>query len=102
MSYKRLCAKFGVSPDDVKRPRKIYFLISMRNNQLIPTKITRIGKMELYNGPLGKVLAFKQSNKSFSGNVLKVTRTMRAMVQEISLPSYVKIYEVVAKRFGGK
>ena len=44
-SYAAMCKKFGVSPDEVKRPSKIDILISMWDNSIHPSKIKTIGKM---------------------------------------------------------
>ena len=54
-SYRKLCEKFGVTPNFVRRPNSIDLLISMRQNNLHPNKSKSIGNMTLYVGPLGKV-----------------------------------------------
>ena len=53
--YRTLCAKFGVKPEDVKRPKKIDILISMRQNHLHPTPLKTVGDMKLYKGVFGLV-----------------------------------------------
>ena len=42
-SYKLLCDKFGISPDQVKRPQSIDLLLSMRHNFLHPKAVLSIG-----------------------------------------------------------
>ena len=54
-SYKNLCRKFGINPNEVKRPKSIDILISMRQNHLHPEKVKTVGEMFLYDGRMGKV-----------------------------------------------
>ena len=94
-SYKELCSKFGVSPRDVRRPRSIDLLISMRDNHLLADqKLKTVGKMALYEGLLGKVfggshpiLKFPKYNMTFRSTKLILpsvhTHTMRAVMKEV-------------------
>jgi hypothetical protein len=53
-SYAELCSKFDVSPHEVQRSKSIDLLISMRDNHLLADiKLKTVGKMALYQGPLG-------------------------------------------------
>ena len=54
-SYKKLCEKFEVNPEDIKRPSKLDLFISMWDYELHPQKLKTLGHMTLYNGLLGKV-----------------------------------------------
>ena len=96
-SYSELCDKFGVSPEEVKRPQKIDLLISMRDNYLLAdSKLKTIDKMALYDGPLGKVFGgldpnlkfgqdFKMSFKSTKQIISEVSsHTMRAVLREVT------------------
>ena len=95
-SYSQLCSKFGISAQDVRRPRSIDLLISMRDNHLLAdTKLKTVGKMALYDGPLGKVfggshplLKFSKYSMAFKSTKLMLpsvlTHTMRAIVREAS------------------
>ena len=65
-SYKKMCEKFEVNPEDVKRPQKLDLLISMWDNNLHPHKLRNVGQMTLYNGPLGKVFGGRWSGLEFS------------------------------------
>ena len=44
-----------MKPEEVRRPTAIDLLISMRSNFLHPEAVKTIGKMKLYDGPMGKV-----------------------------------------------
>ena len=65
-SYKKMCEKFKVNPEDVKRPQKLDLLISMWCNNLHPHKLRNVGQMTLYDGPLGKVFGGRWSRLEFS------------------------------------
>ena len=67
-SYQRLCRKFGVDPNEVRRPSKIELLISLRSGHLHPSDCDSIviGDMKLASGPLGKVFGGTDSELKFS------------------------------------
>ena len=44
-SYAKMCAKFGVKPKQVVRPKSIDLLISMEDNVIHPKPVKTIGKM---------------------------------------------------------
>ena len=99
-SYKNLCKKFGIKPHEVKRPKSIDILISMRQNHLHPEKVKTVGEMFLYDGRMGKVfggkdpkLRFTPHKTSIPSSVHQVhhshlsrahihTQTMRTIVRE--------------------
>ena len=68
-SYKAMCERFGVQAVDVKRPSKIDLLISMWDKLIHCLKLRTIGKMTLYDGPLGKVFGGRWSDLEFSPSV---------------------------------
>ena len=47
-SYKEMCKKFGVSPEEVKKPTNIDILISMRRATHHPNPVKVLGEMILY------------------------------------------------------
>ena len=51
---------------EVRRPSKIDLLISMWDNRINLTKVKRIGKMTLYEGPLSKIFGGQWSGLEFT------------------------------------
>ena len=47
-SYKTLCDKFGIQPSQVRRPKSIDLLLSMRQNFLHPAPIATVDGVTLY------------------------------------------------------
>ena len=54
-SYKVMCKKFGVKPEEVQKPTEIDILISMRRSSHHPGPAKVNGDMTLYEGIYGKV-----------------------------------------------
>ena len=79
-SYRKLCEKFGVTPNFVRRPNSIDLLISMRQNDLHPNKSKSIGKMTLYVGPLGKVFGGCDPELEFTPFVNSYPASVRPFV----------------------
>ena len=55
-SYRKIFSQWGLKPSDVKKPRNIDLLISLRAAAQHPNKVMNIGHMTLYDGIFGKVL----------------------------------------------
>ena len=52
--YRRLCDKFKIDPEQVKRPRQIDILLSARDNFLMSDEVVdSMDGVKLYSGPLG-------------------------------------------------
>ena len=52
--YKELCDKFGIKPEDVRRPKQVDVLISAKDNFLMSDSVVNtINGVKLYQGPLG-------------------------------------------------
>ena len=52
--YEELCDKFGVKPEDVRRPKQVDVLISAKDNFLMSDSVVdTIDGVKLYEGPLG-------------------------------------------------
>ena len=94
-SYAKVCAKFRVRPEQMKRPKYIDLLVSMREHYLLSDhKETSVGGMALYKGPLGLVfggldreLKFVSHKMAFNSTKV-VVRTvpscvLRATVKEV-------------------
>ena len=81
-SYYKMCAKFGVAPNNVKRPSSIDLLISMRQNDIHPSKSKSIGKMVLYDGPLGKVFGGCDPDLDFSPFVNSYPASVHPLVSD--------------------
>ena len=104
-SYKLLCKKFGVLPNEVTRPRHINLLLSMRESQHHPVKLRSIGQMTLFENCFGKTfggcdsdLKFTPHRACYQSQVVEVsegittkTRTMKAMVKSASMVSSKRI-----------
>lgn len=67
-SYQRMCQKFDIDPREVRRPRKIEVLISLRSGYLHPDNPNSIeyDGMRLASGPLGKVFGGSSSDLKFN------------------------------------
>ena len=100
-SYKVMCKKFGVKPEEVQKPTEIDILISMRRSSHHPSPAKVNGDMTLYEGIYGKVfggcdpdLKFTPYEKSYPALVIEVdrrmTQTMRTAVRSATLVSSVK------------
>ena len=61
-----MCARYGVKPKQVVRPSSIDILISMDDNVIYPKSVKTIGKMILYEGPLGKVFGGQDPELEFT------------------------------------
>ena len=92
LSYQELCGKFGIDMEEVRKPKNIDLLISMRRNPHHPRPVKTIGNMTLYEGAFGKVfggsdknLMFTLHKTSYPARVLEIDRlhiqTMRAAVK---------------------
>ena len=68
-SYKKLCQRFDVSPNDVKRPKHINLLISMRESGDHPVKLKTIGQMSLFQSCYGKTFGGCDASLSFTPHV---------------------------------
>ena len=79
-SYERICSRFGVRPADVRKPRNIDLLISLRASAHHPGKVRSIGHMSLYDGVFGKVLGGTDDDLVFVKNYVS---SMPAMVKGI-------------------
>ena len=101
-SYAKLCAKFHVKPEQMRRPKYIDLLLSMREHYLLSDhKESSIAGMALYKGPLGLVfggldreLRFEHHKIAFNSTKV-VVRTvpscvMRATVKEVTRSFTVK------------
>ena len=64
-SYERLCHKFGIKVNEVRKPSEINLMISMRDNPLHPRAIKCINNMTLYDGIFGKVFGGCDENLDF-------------------------------------
>ena len=93
--YKDLCFKFGIKSSQVRRPRQIDLLISMRAALLLPQAVKNVGNMVLFDGPLGQVLGGfdpdlvyveQRAMVSAVHHVLPTahTATLRALVKEVA------------------
>ena len=81
-SYAAMCSRFGIKPEEVKRPSKIDLLISMWDNSIHPSKIKTIGKMILYQGPLGKVFGGRCAELDFIPFVVSYPVSVRPLIPE--------------------
>ena len=92
LSYQELFGKFGIGMEEVRKPKNIDLLISMRRNPHHPKPVKTIGNMTLYEGAFGKVfggsdknLMFTLHKTSYPARVLEIDRlhiqTMRAAVK---------------------
>jgi hypothetical protein len=103
-SYKKLCSKFGVMSGQLRRPRSIDLLISMRQNFLHPKASKTIGGITLFNGVLGKVFGGSDPDLVFEPYVMSYplsvhqtsvsetccAKTMRAVVKEATYTTTAK------------
>ena len=100
-SYKVMCKKFGITPEEVQKPKEIDVLISMRNSSHHPSPVKVLGDMTLYEGMYGKVfggcdpdLKFTPYQRSYPALVMEVdrrmTQTMRTAVRSATIVSSVK------------
>ena len=67
--YNAMCEQFGVKPQEVRRLSRIDLLVSICDNSIHPQKHQTLGKMTLYDGPLGKVFGGSWSSLKFSPSV---------------------------------
>ena len=65
-SYKELCRKFGVNLQEVRKPREIDVLISMRSSSHHPSPSKRFGEMTLYDGIYGKTIGGTDPDLKFT------------------------------------
>ena len=77
-SYRQICSEFRVNPSEVRKPKTIDLLISLRASADHPTKVKSIGDMSLYQGVYGKV---------FGGTAAELVMSEN---HESSLPALVK------------
>ena len=100
-SYRNMCSRFGINPEEVKKPINIDVLISMRRSTHHPKPVKILGEMTLYEGIYGKVfggvdpdLKFTPHQCSYPSLVVEVDRrisqTMRTVVKSASVVSSVK------------
>ena len=75
-SYDKICKKFGVKPNQMRRPMSIDLLISMRQNFLHPEPVKTINRLILYDGPLGKVFGGQDKDLEFSPHVACVPKSV--------------------------
>ena len=79
-SYAKMCARYGVKSKQVVRPSSIDILI-LDDNVIHPKPVKTIGKMILYEGPLGKVFGGQDPELEFTPFVtsypLSATPTIR-------------------------
>ena len=96
--YRNLCSKFDIDSSQVRRPRQIDLLISMRAVLLLPQPKACVGNMVLFDGPLGQVLGGSSPDLQFVQQKCFVTAvhpvlptvhtaTMRAFVQDMARTS---------------
>ena len=79
-SYAKICAKFGIHPHEVRKPKKIDLLISLRASAHHPSKVRSIGHMTLFSGIFGKVLGGPDPDLHFAQQFVS---SMPAMVTSI-------------------
>ena len=63
--YNAICRNFGVLPSDVRRPKYIDLMISMRDGEDLPVKIKSIEKITLFENCFGKTFGGWDSNLEF-------------------------------------
>ena len=97
-SYDSLCDKFGVSPEQVRRPSDIDLLVSMRRNKFHPTPKATKGNMILYKGPFGQVFGGAEEGLDFEPYVLSaiVKARQRGCMTSNTFKSVVKSVTAVS------
>ena len=103
-SYSKICSKFNIYPHEVRKPKKIDLLISLRAGAHHPSKVRSIGHMTLFNGVFGKVLGGPDPDLQFSQQFVSAmpsvvtgvqginrSKTLRAMVRAASFTNSNKI-----------
>ena len=101
VSYRKLCDKFGVDYDEMRRPEEIDLLISMRNNTDHPKAAKTKDKMMLFDGPFGKVFGGSEGSLDFKPHVMSAmvrsrqmgcqyTATFRAIVKAVTAVNSVR------------
>ena len=112
-SYHKLCSKFKVEPSQMRRPRTIDLLLSMRQNHLHPQPVRTKDCITLYEGKLGKVfggsdpgLVFSPYTMSYPLSVHQVSNvntvhayTMKAMVREATYTTPAKTEKEILEFF---
>ena len=83
-SYAKMCAKYGVKPKQVARPNSIDILISMDDNVIHPKPVKTIGKMILYEGPLGKVFGGQDPELEFTPFVTSYPLSVKPTIRHPS------------------
>ena len=83
-SYAKMCAKFGIKPKQVVRPKSIDLLISMEDNVIHPKPVKTIGKTILYDGPLGKVFGGQDPELQFSPFVTSYPLSVKPTITHTS------------------
>ena len=78
--YAKLCEKFKVSPDDVRRPPNIDLLLSVKDNFLMSdTVVGDMDGIKLYSGPLGMCfMGDMGSDSRHQSYPVRATRVMKA------------------------
>ena len=102
-SYDKICKKFGVKPNQMKRPESIDLLISMRQNFLHPEPVKTIDRLVLYDGPLGKVFGGQDKDLKFNPHVACVPKSVHLCTtwqgaQVASPPAQILVSEVTENR----
>ena len=112
-SYHKLCYKFRVESSQMRRPRNIDLLLSMRQNHLHPQHVRTKDGITLYEGKLGKVfggsdpgLVFSPYTMSYPLSVHQVSNvntvhayTMKAMVREATYTTPAKTEKEILEFF---
>ena len=93
--YRSLCSKFGVMPAEVRRPKYIDILFSMRESASHPVKVKSVGNMTLYRNAFGKtfggwdtelnfkphIACYKSIAIEIASNSVAKTKTMKALIR---------------------
>ena len=94
--YRSLCSKFGVIPTEVRRPKYIDILISMRESASHPVKVKSVGNMTLYENSFGKTFGewdmdlrfehhmacYKSIAIEISSSSVEKTKTMKTLIKD--------------------
>ena len=97
--YKSICSKFGVLPNEVKRPKYIDLMVSMRESADLPVKVKSINKLTLFKNCFGKtfggydqglnftphVVCFSTVATEMSGSSAAKSRAMKTLVKSATV-----------------
>ena len=87
--YESVVAKFKISPDSVKRPKKIEMLLGVREPWLHPKEVKQIDNMALHQGIFGKVLGgsdkdLKEKARVFRPQQVHLSTACKAALEVIN------------------